>query len=73
MNNYKVQRCRSHEVNSTPMAWETVYEATTAADVIRELRQYERYCRASGDLFRIVDSSGLAQVIISDDECVAVA
>jgi hypothetical protein len=70
MSDYRVQRCRSHEVGNVPRAWETVYETDDTADAIREFWGRRRVGLPCGDQYRIVDANGVEQVVISADECV---
>lgn len=62
-----VQRCRSQNTNNTPMEWETVATHATPAAAIADCWEFERFCRASGDQFRIA-IDGVAQMILSETE-----
>lgn len=64
---YQLQRCRSHETNNIPRAWEVV-QSGTEAEIVAEY--FSRSGRgASGDHYRIVDEDGEQQAIISSTEC----
>lgn len=62
-----LKRCRSHNVNNTPMEWESVAEHQTPADAIRDFWDFQQACRASGDQFAIV-VDGVPQEILSETE-----
>jgi hypothetical protein len=58
-----LQRCRSHNVNSTPSEWEAIETKDTPETAIAELWSYQQICRATGDQFRLcVD--GRPQIVI---------
>jgi hypothetical protein len=63
MSQITLQRCRSHNVNSTPVEWETIGTRSNTEAAIAELWSHQHFCRASGDQFRLcVD--GRPQVVI---------
>lgn len=66
---YVLQRCRSHETNNSPQAWEPLVTGNEGHIV----REYFRRCAsrgASGDQFRIVDAAdGAEQCILSPTTC----
>jgi hypothetical protein len=53
MTQIALQRCRSHNTNSTPAEWETIETKSNPEAAIAELWSYQQICRATGDEFRL--------------------
>jgi hypothetical protein len=58
-----LQRCRSHNTNSTPAEWETIETKYTPEDAITALWSYQQICRATGDQFRL-SVNGRSQIVV---------
>ena len=65
---YAIERCRSHEANSVPAAWERAYTGPEAT-VVREWWATYAGPQASGDRYRVVNDAGEEQMV-GEDRCV---
>jgi hypothetical protein len=63
MTQITLQRCRSHNTNSTPSEWETIETKDTPEAAIAELWSYQQVCRATGDEFRL-SVNGRPQIVV---------
>ncbi len=49
----KIERCRNHELNSNPQAWEVVFEDAVLQEVYAELEERVKALGSSGDQLRV--------------------
>jgi hypothetical protein len=68
MTTHRIERCRSHEANNIPAAWERVYSGAEET-VVRVWWATYAGPQASGDRYRMVDENGEEQ-IVGEDRCV---
>lgn len=59
---YTIERCRSHEVHSTPRSWEPIFAGSESEVVRKWWASYAGVC-PSGDQYRVVDSDGAEQLL----------